>query len=146
MAERLRIEPGNDSRQEAEGGAWCTVWGYVFDSERAHAVYYVRWNDTLLEEAEFVVSVGPWGEGSGPGDRSCVAALGREHEGRLSFMLVDAARTSFADQAFLGAMCAAGDVRGRDLARAVFRILDEVLVQDDRVAVLRSRIERAALT
>lgn len=141
MTPRIRIEPGKDSRHEEGEEVWCTVWGYVFEDEHAAAVYYVRWNDTSLEEAEFAVSVGKWGEGSQPSERSCVATLARTYEGRLSFMLVDAGGSSFNDQTFLGIMRGAAEVRGTDLAKKVFRILDELLVQDRRVVVLRQRFE-----
>lgn len=141
MSSQIRIEPSKDSRFEAPDGTWCTLWGYVFEDERARAVYYVRYNDTRFEQAEVVVSVGEWGEGSTPEKRDCLAALARKYEGRLAFMLIDAADSSFADQAFLGSMRAAADVRGTDLARRAFAILDEVLVQDERVANLRLRLE-----
>lgn len=141
MITSIRVEPANDSRHDAADGAWRTVWGYVFSENGPRAVYYVRWNDTALREAEFVVSVGEWGEGSGPHERSCTVLVGQKYEGRLALMLVDAAFSSFADQSFLGAMKGAEEVRGSELAREVFRILDEVLVQDERVAQLRARIE-----
>lgn len=140
MTSHIRIETSKDSRFEGADGTWCTLWGYVFEDERAAAVYYVRWNDTSLEEAEFIVSIGDWA-GSEPLARRCVALLGRKHEDRLSFMLVDAQRSSFHDQAFLGKMQRAVDVRGTALAGAVFRVLDELLVQDERVAALRARLE-----
>lgn len=139
MTSRIRIEPTKSSRMEAPDGLWCTVWGHVFTNGEPRAVYYVRYNDTDLELAEFVVSVGEWGEDQG--ERDCVTALGKKYEGRLTFMLVDAADSSFAHQAFLGSMKRAEDVRGSELAREVFRILDEVLVQDPRVAALRIRLE-----
>lgn len=141
MIANLRVEPTKDSRHVAADGVWCTVWGHVFVGEKARAVYYARWNDTVLDELEFVVSVGEWGDESKPEERACVAVLGRKHEGRLAFMLVDAKDSSFAGQAVLGSMKAAGEARGSDLAREVFRILDEVLVQDARVEELRARLE-----
>jgi len=141
MPSQLHIEPSNDSRHERPDGTWCTVWGYVYGGDSAHAVYYVRWNDSALEEVEFIVSVGEWSEGSGPAARSCVAALGKRYQGSLSFMLVDAGDSSFNDQAFLGAMRSAAEVRGTALAQDVFRILDEMLAQDERVAALRARLE-----
>jgi hypothetical protein len=56
-------------------------------------------------------------------------------------MLVDAERTSFADQTALGRMMPADEVRGSALAEPVFHILDHVLVEDPRVQNLRQRLE-----
>jgi len=118
-----------------------TIWGHVFEAGEARAVYYVRWNENGPDEAEFVVSVGEWGDESEAAERDCVAALGRCHEGRLAFMLIDAANSSFGEQEFLGRKRSADEVRGQDLSRLVFRVLDQVLVDDPRVARLRADLE-----
>jgi len=141
MKPRIGIEPGKESRTEAADGTWCTLWGYIFAGDGARGVYYVRWNDTSLNLVEFVLSIGEWGDDTGPDERICVSALGRKHDGRLAFMLVDAAESSFADQEFLGAMRPASAVRGTELAREVFAILDQILIDDERVAELRARLE-----
>jgi hypothetical protein len=141
MSAEIRIEPRNASRAEGAAGFVSTVWGHVFERENARAVYYVRWNEDALEEVEVVVSVGEWGEGSGAEERACVAALGRNHQGRLSLMLVDAERCSFSEHSFLGKMCAAEEARGTPLATEVFHIVDHLLVDDPRVVALRQRIE-----
>ena len=144
MNQSLEIEPTKASSFQSSEGLLQTVWGHVHQNQSPHAVYYVRWNETHLEEATFVVSVGDWSEGPDEGSRDCVAALARAFKGELSFMLVDAATTSFAEQKFLGNMRRADSVRETPLAQEVFHILDHVLVEDQRVAQLRKRIEAGA--
>lgn len=56
-------------------------------------------------------------------------------------MLIDAFESSFAEQEFLGSKCAASEVRGTELAREVFALVDSVLADDERVGALRARIE-----
>lgn len=118
-----------------------TIWGHVFEAGEARAVYYVRWNENGPDEAEFVVSVGEWGDESQAAQRDCVAVLGRCHEGRLGFMLIDASESSFSEHEFLGRKRRADEVRGQGLSRLVFRLLDQVLVDDLRVARLRTQLE-----
>lgn len=144
MNGQLAIEPTKESSFACAEGLLRTVWGHVSKEDAAHAVYYVRWNDTDLGDATFLVAVGDWSEGATERDRDCVAAMARAIDGHLSFMLVDAADTSFADQISLGSMAAADSVRGTPLAAEVFHILDHVLVEDPRVSALRARMERGS--
>jgi len=56
-------------------------------------------------------------------------------------MLIDASESSFSDHEFLGRKRRADEVRGQGLSRLVFRLLDQVLVDDLRVARLRTQLE-----
>jgi hypothetical protein len=140
----LEIEPSKESSLPSPEGLLKTVWGYVYDDGQPSSVYYVRWNDTKLDEALFVVSAGGWKEGEDEASRRCIAALGRAAGEPLSFMLVDAAATSFGAQEGLGRMTSAHEVRGTPLADLVFHILDHVLLDDPRVEDLRRRLETSA--
>ncbi|HSC88964.1 MAG TPA: hypothetical protein VLC09_16895 [Polyangiaceae bacterium] len=136
----LTIEPTKESELSTDEGLLRTVWGYVYSDDRAHAVYFVRWNDTSLDEAVFVVSVGAWGDGSTSQDRQCTAALGRVHQGQLAFRWIDAGETSFADNDFLGVMRRADDLRESPLADEVSHVLDHLLTDDPRIRDLRERL------
>lgn len=136
---QLVVEPTKHS--ESPDGRLRTVWGHVYDNDEPRGVYYVRWNQSLLDEATFVVSIGDWSDGATPSARRCVAALARAPEGALELMLIDADATSFADQDFLGHLCMAREVRGTPLADEFFHIIDHLLTDDPRVTELRERLE-----
>ncbi len=133
--EGLSLEPGpEDAPFECDdcGGATCVVRGGVRDDGRDRAVYLAARTEGHRPIA-LAVSLGRFGEGTGPEDRRVVTLLARLEEDGIELMAVDPDRSPFE--------CA--DVLGRQLGRAdalswneideVFRIAELVANQDPRV-------------
>jgi hypothetical protein len=133
---------GYDIQPDGEaGGAPCSdcgartrsVWGYVSETGEARAVYFARWTESHVERGlELLVSVGPWGEGATPGDRSAIGVECRLGELGPGFMVIDAASLPW-EHAFLGTRLARDAALAHPQIESVFAILDEVVAADPRI-------------
>ena len=143
----LRIEPTKESELATEAGLVRTVWGFVHENEEPRCVYFARWNDDALADGiTFYLSFGEWHDGSTPATRRGVGVLARKHKGSLAFMVIDAADTDFADNEALGHPLSRAEVMDSPYASGAFAVLDRIVEDDERVLVLRDRIERAPAT
>jgi len=137
----ILVEPSGFASHGEGLEARRTLWGYVFVEAEPSAVYYVHAREVGPEALEVQVVMGAFGDEATPADRAVIALVGQAHGGRLAFMLLDAEASRWASHEFLGVPQRAAAVRGTELGARVFRILDEVVVQDERVAELRGRLE-----
>jgi hypothetical protein len=132
----IRIEPDGETTFAACddcGNATRSVWGYVHTDQGARAVYFTRWTDGHLERgALVVVSIGTWGNDAKPADRVCIALDCRMGVDRPQFMVVDAARTPWAEREFLGAKLSREDALGHAALPEAFAIVDRIVADDKR--------------
>jgi hypothetical protein len=136
------VELGKESRQECDCCETLTktVWGYLHVGKTPRAAYFVRWSDGHPEQgANFVFSIGAWGESASVSDRVTVALACRTIDGQPQFMVVDAATAPWKDSAFLGRKLRRDEVIGTELAAEVFRMVDQVLAEDPRLSFGVSR-------
>lgn len=136
IAEHIEIEPDGE---EAHGPcADCgeqtrSAWGYVSNQDGARAVYFARWTDGHLERgAQLMVSIGLWGEGTGPEDRIAIGLECRILDERPSFMVVDADQMPWSNKNLFGAYRTRAEVIADPIRFEVFRILDRVVEDDPR--------------
>ena len=112
--------------------------GYASDEHGALATYWVRWTDGHVEDsgADFDLVIGEWG-GAPASSRVAVSLCYRITESGPGFMIIDASDRSVATSPLVGRALTRDEVIGTPLAADVFRILDAIWLQDNRIAALR---------
>ena len=106
------------------------MWGYIYENDDARAVYFIRWTEGHQERgAEALVSIGAWGDGTGPADRRAFSLECRLLETGPAFMLVDAHALPWANED-LGRPLARSEALVDALKPSVFVVLDR-LVEDE---------------
>jgi hypothetical protein len=114
------------------------VWGYVYDSDIAIAVYYVEWTPLHSEkEAHFDLIVGGWGKDAHAADRQGVSVAFRVLETGPSFMVQNAATRPIGSSSLISAALDRNAVIGSPLPDVVFAVCDLVYLADPRIAELR---------
>lgn len=144
-AYEIEVSEPDISRCECCDGLTVRVTGFVSRGDDAFAIYYARYSTNHPEgELGMLVSLGAWGEGSAPSQRTAfycrVRAVSTETGPSYEVMLGDAAASPWADVDLVGAkLSRAGALAHPDKATA-FAILDEAFVQDPS---LRGFVQRA---
>ena len=134
----LVVEPAG---QEDLGCCDCcgkptrSVRGFVHGPDQS--AYFVRWTPGGVAEhgAHFDIVIGGWGDGTTAADRSSVALEFRQTESGPAFMVVDAKKLGGGELALRP--MPRSQVVGTATAASVFRIVDAVWLQDDRLQELR---------
>lgn len=119
------------------GRSTRSVWGYVSNEVGARAVYFIRWTDGHRERgAQLIVSIGGWGEGTLPRDRSAFGVECRV-DTRPSFMLVDADDLPWGTEELLGTKLTRADALAHPFKAEAFDILDALVAQEPRFRAFR---------
>jgi hypothetical protein len=116
------------------GQTTCTVWGYVRTDGDPRAVYYVRWTEAHPERgAQFMLSIGRWGDGTSSADRHCVGLECRIDQNGPSFMVVDSAALLWGDADLLGAKLTRVAAMADPIAQEAFSMVDRLIEADSRI-------------
>ena len=116
-----------------------TIWGDLADSSGTRAVYFVQW--TVNEPGHmphFDIVLGPWGEGTAPGDRVLVSLLYQPRPGGGSFMVASGKGRRADDRSLCGRALERADVIGTPLANEVFSLLDALWLSEPRIEEIRA--------
>jgi hypothetical protein len=136
------FEEPSSSTCECCGGVTRSLTRFVYEDGDAYAIYYARFgvgHEPRVVEA--VVSVGEWGEGSGPWDRVAFPFRLRATESEYQVTVVDAAESPWVDVELLGRMLDRAEALDHERLQDVFHISDH-MVRDD--APLRDYLNGAA--
>jgi len=139
MAITVETDGTSDSGPcECCGNMGRTVWGYLYDSGRPIAAYYVQWTLGRIDHGAHIDLVtGTWGGQSSPKDRSVVAVTFRWMSSVPQFMIIDAQERPAAKAGSLAASAKRRDeVIGTPLASNVFAMLDAIWHSDERISEL----------
>ena len=138
---RIEFEQPTTRHCDCCGGATTTLTRFVYDDGNAHAVYYARFGARHRAGiVEAIVSIGDWGEGSGPWDRVAFPLEIRTAGRQPLVGLVDAARSPWAGAEILGRILDREEALAHELKTDVFHITDH-MVRDD--TPLRDFLEQA---
>jgi hypothetical protein len=115
-----------------------TVWGEAHVRGALRAVYYVRWTPERPDDkVGWLLFIGRWGKATQPSDRRGVALLMRSDRWWPGFMVIDPQETPWRhEEGKLGLFLRRHEVVGQPIAQEAFDIVDQVLVQDERVTEL----------
>jgi hypothetical protein len=112
------------------------VWGWVHAPAGTVAAYFAQWTLGHLVDhgANVDFILGAWGDGTEASDRSAVALVHCENsDGEREVMIVDAASRPVAESPLAGAALRRDQVIGTPLAGQIFRLVDAVCGQDERL-------------
>ncbi len=139
MTHPLSVEPTGESHGLCEccGKASRTVWGYVHESERTIAAYFVHWTvgeSEHLPNLDFLI--GTWGNDK-VNDRVLSAWLFNPSQN--SFMITDAAQRPAASSTLCSHALSRDETLALPSVRAIAAsCLDAVWLQDPRIAEIRA--------
>jgi hypothetical protein len=115
------------------------VWGYVYRSDIATAIYYVEWTPSHPQrDAIFDLIMGKWGEGTEASDRQSVSVAFNVLETGPGFMVQDSSMRKIASSPLVSRALDRNDVIGQPIAAIVFQICDSVYLADPRIEELRN--------
>lgn len=122
------------SRCDCCGGVLVSLTRFVYQDGDAHSIYYARFgeqHDPRVVEA--VVSVGEWGEGTGPWDRVAFPLRLRAAEAEYQVTVVDAAESPWEGVELLGRMLDREEALAHERLAEVFHITDHMVVDDQPI-------------
>jgi hypothetical protein len=121
---------GNQSR---------TIWGDLADASGAKAVYFVQWSVGHPEHTPNIdIILGPWGEGTTPGDRVLVSLLYQPRPGGGTVMVTSGKGRRADDRSLCGRALERTDVIGTALANEVFSLVDSLWLTEPRIEEIRA--------
>lgn len=125
---------------ECCGDTTHRVWGLVYRDDNAEASYFVEWTrgQVSTHGAHFDLILGLWGDGTTSRDRFAVSVAFRRGPRGPEFMVVDAAERAIASSPLVGTAMARAQVIGTPIAARVFEVLDQIWLQDRRIAELQA--------
>jgi hypothetical protein len=125
------LEEPSSSKCECCGGVSTSLTRFVYEDGNAYAIYYARFGlDHDPRVVEVVVSVGEWGEDSGPWDRVAFSLRLRATEGEYQVTVVDAAESPWEGVELLGRILDRADALQHERLDEIFHITDH-MVRDD---------------
>ena len=127
----FEFEEPRSTKCECCGGVTTSLTRFVYEDGDAYAVYYARFG--VVHEprvVEAVVSIGEWGEGSGPWDRVAFPFRLRATEAEYQVTVVDAAESPWEGTELLGRMLDRAEALRHERLEEVFHISDH-MVRDD---------------
>ncbi len=144
MASRYSIErdPPSLSRCDCCGGLTVRLTRFVNRDDAAFAVYYVRYSNNHPENELFMlISVGPWGEGSAPEERSAFFCKVRPTEdAAYTVMLANGNESPWADVELLGKPLSRAEALQHPMKATIFELLDDAFVNDRTLAGWHVRV------
>jgi hypothetical protein len=119
------------SRCDCCGGVTISLTRFVYEDGDAYAIYYARLGEQHEPRiVEAVVSVGEWGEGAGPWDRTAFALRLRAVETAYQVTVVNAAESPWQGVDLLGRMLDREEALAHERLTEVFHVTDHMVVED----------------
>jgi hypothetical protein len=116
---------------ECCGGITTALTRFVYEDGDAYAIYYARFGVSHVPRVvEAVVSIGEWGEGSGPWDRVAFPLRLRATDTDYQVTVVEADESPWQGAELLGRMLDRAEALQHERLQEVFHITDH-MVQDD---------------
>jgi hypothetical protein len=134
----LEVEPEDTSHSvkcECCDHTTHTIFGFVhYDTGATVSAYCVKWTvDNPEHPPWFLLSIGPWGDGTSGNDRVTVASILRFHESKPNFTVVNAEELEWRDESLVGFHLSREQVMGSPVAKTAFALIDEIVAHDPRV-------------
>jgi hypothetical protein len=127
----LDLEPPTEHRCDCCGGVTVSLTRFVQGEEETLGAYYARFGrDHPDRVVEALVSIGPWGEGTGPWDRVAFPLRVWVDGDQYQVGLVDAAESPWGDVQIFGRILDRAEALEDVRVKEVFHIADHMVVED----------------
>jgi hypothetical protein len=132
MTITIEFEPPRESGPcECCGGTTTSLTRFVYKDGDAHAIYHARFSSNHPERiVKAAVSIGEWGEGSNPGQRTAFALELRAGAENYEVHVCDAAASPWSSADSLGPMLDREPALAHPLIDEVFHITDHAVLED----------------
>jgi hypothetical protein len=128
----IEFSEPNSVKCECCGGVTKSLTRFVYEDGRAYAIYYARFGVAHeLRVVDAVVSIGEWGEGSGPWDRVAFPFRVRSAASEYQVTVVDSHESPWTEVTLLGRMLDRAEALQHERLKEVFHISDH-MVRDDQ--------------
>lgn len=135
----LELNDEKSSVCDCCNGTTTTLSRWVYKDDNAFALYLARFSDNHTDRSiALLVSVGGWGTDD-PSGRFSVALEMRVLENGPAVMVVDAATSPWADEAFLGQMLDRPTALAHPAIKDVFAITDRMVLDDPPLCAFLQR-------
>jgi hypothetical protein len=127
------IEMSDPSASTCEccGGLSVRLTRFVYRNGDAFGIYYAAYSNNHPDnELAVLLSLGEWGEGSDPSQRTAFYCRVRPTDDSYEVMLGDAAQSAWSDAAVVGAKLSREDALRHPWKDAAFEVLDEAFERD----------------
>jgi len=120
------------SHCECCGGTTTTLVRFVHKDGAAHAVYFASFAESHRDRgASAIVSVGPWGDGADPANRSAFALQLSEDKDNFNVTVIDTTESPWPDKPLLGRPLTRAQALEHPLLPEVFHITDHMFLDDE---------------
>lgn len=128
---RLDLEPQTEHHCECCGDITVSLTRFVQEEEGTVGAYYARFGRRHSDRVvEALVSIGPWGQGTGPWDRVAFPLRVWVEGHRCQVGLVDAAESPWRDVEIFGRILDRAEALEDIRVKEVFHITDHMVVED----------------
>lgn len=130
----IEFEAPNRSRCDCCGGVTVSLTRLVYEDGDAHSIYYARYGEQHHPRVvDAVMSVGAWGEGTGPWDRVAFPLRLRAAETQYQVTVVDAAESPWQGVELLGRLLDRAEALAHERLAEVFHITDHIVLDDQPI-------------
>ncbi len=127
----IDFEPPSERRCECCGGITVSLTRFVHDGDETIGAYYARFGRTHPERiVQGLVSIGPWGEGTGPWDRVAFAIRIWVAGEQYQVGVTDAAESPWHHVELFGRILDRAEALQDERLREVFHITDHMVIED----------------
>jgi hypothetical protein len=138
----IEFEPPYLSTCECCGAVTTRLTRFVSEDDAAYAVYYACMSDNHPDEMKVAVSVGAWGDGSAPADRTAFALRLWQDESQFGVTVEDASASPWQSVELIGRMLDRSDALAHPRVKDVFHVTDHIFADDPEVKAFFARTSR----
>jgi hypothetical protein len=127
----LDFEPPSEHHCECCGGVTVTLTRFVHDDDETVGAYYARFGRNHSERVvQALVSIGPWGEGTGPWDRVAFPLRLWVANDQYQVGVTDTSESPWKDVDIFGRILDREEALRDERLKEVFHITDHMVVED----------------
>lgn len=128
---RIEFEPPKELLCDCCGGTTVSLTRFVFNDDGPYAVYYARFGRKHPNRTvDALVSLGEWGEESGPWDRVAFPLRIWVESDKFGVTCAPAAESPWPDAKVTGRMLDREEALAHERIKEVFHITDHIVVED----------------
>ncbi|MBX3221372.1 MAG: DUF2199 domain-containing protein [Labilithrix sp.] len=138
----IELSEPSASRCDCCGGLTVRLTRFVYRAGDAFAIYYAAYSNNHPDsELAMLVSLGEWGEGSDPSQRTAFYCRVFPTKDSYEVMLGDATQSAWRDVAIIGERLSREEALRHPWKATAFEVLDEAFLQDRSLRGFLHRVQ-----